>query len=335
MLTYGVPADFLDDCLAIGESTTIESLRHFVKAMIEIFGSEYLRALNEQDTARLLAMNKARGFLGMLGSIDCMHWKWKNCPPAWHRQFIGHAHDPTIILEAVVDQELWIWHAYFGMPGSCNDINVLPQSPIFARLAKGESPVVEFEANGHKHMEYYLADGTYPSLSSTKNWPQWTYPVVISIRARRCCGNTRSRSASPAEPPRPRRLPQQPRACLLQLRLVDHEAVAQERFFALLALDARARRHRNPSAAAVDARRRRQSPPLSPRPLSPAICADKWSRRCGHDPALMERPALHDMHAQFLANFVVTGLLKVIRVWGMWGLWIRIMQSHGIVHDYG
>ncbi|TVT98327.1 hypothetical protein EJB05_56371, partial [Eragrostis curvula] len=95
-------------------------------------------------------------------------------------------------------------------------------------------------------------------------------------------------------PPRPRSHPDRVvfhsnrAACLLQLRPVDHEAVAQECFFELLALGAPARRHRNPSAAAVDARHRRRPPPLSPRSLSPAICADKWSRGCGHDPPLME-----------------------------------------------
>src|SRR5438270_623559 len=26
--------------------------------------------------------------------------------------------------------DLWIWHAFFGMPGSCNDINILDRSPI-------------------------------------------------------------------------------------------------------------------------------------------------------------------------------------------------------------
>lgn len=38
MLAYGVPADSLDDWLHIADSTTIMSLRKFVKAVIEIFG---------------------------------------------------------------------------------------------------------------------------------------------------------------------------------------------------------------------------------------------------------------------------------------------------------
>ena len=49
----------------------------------------------------------------------------------------GHKQEPTIILEAVASKDLWIWHAFFGMPGSHNDINVLHRSPIFARLAEG------------------------------------------------------------------------------------------------------------------------------------------------------------------------------------------------------
>jgi hypothetical protein len=30
-----------------------------------------------------------------------------------------------VAVEAVVDKDLWIWHAFFGMVGSHNDINVL------------------------------------------------------------------------------------------------------------------------------------------------------------------------------------------------------------------
>ena len=73
MLAYGMPADILDDYVRLGESTIIESLKHFVTVVFEILGEEYLRAPNAQDTARLLAMNNERGFPGMLGSVDCMH----------------------------------------------------------------------------------------------------------------------------------------------------------------------------------------------------------------------------------------------------------------------
>jgi hypothetical protein len=159
MMAYGGPADYIDDNLAMAESTSIFYVKQFAKTMVEVFGAEYLRAPNAQDTQRLLEMNKARGFPGMLGSVDCMHWKWKIYPKAWHGQFKGKSKDATIILEAATNQETWFWHSYFGMPGSCNDINVLDRSPLFAKLANGEAPLVTFEANGRTYnYGYYLAD---------------------------------------------------------------------------------------------------------------------------------------------------------------------------------
>ena len=135
MLTYGVPADATDEYVRIGESTALESLRRFVTAIDEIFGEEYLRYPNEADTARLLAMGEQQGFPGMLGSIDCMHWAWKNCPYDKQGQYKGKEEKPTIILEAVASNDLWIWHVFFGMPDSHNDINVLHRSPLFDNLA--------------------------------------------------------------------------------------------------------------------------------------------------------------------------------------------------------
>ena len=125
MLAYGIPADLVDDHLAMSESQAIECVKRFAVAIVRVFGATYLRAPNAEDTARLLEENKARGFPGMLGSIDCMHWTWQNFPAAWHGQFKGHMKDSTIILKAVADYETWIWHAFFGMTGSCNDLNVL------------------------------------------------------------------------------------------------------------------------------------------------------------------------------------------------------------------
>jgi hypothetical protein len=73
MLAYGIPADLVDDHLAMGESQAIECVTHFAIAILEVFGEHYLIAPSAENTARLLAMNEARGFPGMLGSIDCMH----------------------------------------------------------------------------------------------------------------------------------------------------------------------------------------------------------------------------------------------------------------------
>ncbi|XP_062188941.1 uncharacterized protein LOC133892271 [Phragmites australis] len=172
MLTYGLAADAIDDYIRIGESTAIESLKRFVKAIIEVFGDEYLRSPNNNDTARLLAIGEQNGFPGMLGSIDCMHWKWKNCPAAWQGQFTGHVHEPTIILEAVASHDLWIWHAFFGLPGSHNDINVLHRSHLFAKLAEGHAPKVNYTINSHNYtMGYYLADGIYPQ------WATFVKPI--------------------------------------------------------------------------------------------------------------------------------------------------------------
>ena len=70
-----VPADATDEIIRIGESTVIQSLERLVKAIVQIFREEYLRFLNDFDTARLLAIRESRGFSGMLGSLDCMHWK--------------------------------------------------------------------------------------------------------------------------------------------------------------------------------------------------------------------------------------------------------------------
>jgi hypothetical protein len=167
ILAYGLPADAIDEYVRIAESTARKALHHFCRAIISVFGEYYLRAPNAADVERLLRIGEQRGFPGLLGSIDCMHWEWRNCPVRYKGMFTGRGKHPSMILEAVASHDLWIWHAYFGMPGSCNDINVLQKSPVFSPFLKGEAAPVSFTVNGHTYdMGYYLADGIYPNWSA-------------------------------------------------------------------------------------------------------------------------------------------------------------------------
>ncbi|XP_050217717.1 uncharacterized protein LOC126668570 [Mercurialis annua] len=90
---------------------------------------------NAEDVERLLHLHSERhDFPGMLGSVDCMHWKWKNCTVTLKGQFTrGDQGSPTIMLEAVASVYLYM---------------------------------VQFTINGTQYSKaYYIADGIYPE------WP--------------------------------------------------------------------------------------------------------------------------------------------------------------------
>ncbi|KAL6549691.1 hypothetical protein OROMI_020179 [Orobanche minor] len=179
ILAFGVTGDLFDEYIRIGESTATESVKRFVKAIVYIFGDEYLRRPNKDDTIRLLAEGKKRGFPGMLGSIDCMEWEWKNCPTRWSGMYTGRSGKPTIKLEAIASSDTWIWHAFFGLPGSHNEINVLERSPLLNELVDGQATPVNFSINGHDYNKgYYLADGIYPTWATFVK----TIPVPIGLK---------------------------------------------------------------------------------------------------------------------------------------------------------
>ncbi|XP_020253898.1 uncharacterized protein LOC109830959 [Asparagus officinalis] len=191
MLAYGVPADSTDEYVRIGESTVIECLKKFCRAIVEVYGDEYLRSPNTNDVARLLQKGEERGFPGMLGSLDCMHWEWKNCPTAWAGQYSGRHGGPTIILEAVASYDLWIWHAFFGLSGSNNDINVLQASNLFDNLTQGITPPAHYTIQGKNYdVGYYLADGIYPK------WPTLVQTISKSEDKKKTifCNDARSLS---------------------------------------------------------------------------------------------------------------------------------------------
>lgn len=61
----------------------------------------------------------------MFDSLDCMDWQWKNCHVACQGWYTATDKTKSIILQAIADQELWIWHAFWDLTRGNKNVNVL------------------------------------------------------------------------------------------------------------------------------------------------------------------------------------------------------------------
>ncbi|GJY86244.1 Toll/interleukin-1 receptor domain-containing protein [Tanacetum coccineum] len=100
-LAYDTAPDAFDEYLQIAERTSRECLDNFTKCIHVLFTETFLRKPTRRDIEKTYQLHEQKhGLPGMLG-------------------------------KAVADQRLWIWHAFFGVPGANNDLNVLYGSPLF------------------------------------------------------------------------------------------------------------------------------------------------------------------------------------------------------------
>ncbi|CAL2231141.1 unnamed protein product [Prunus armeniaca] len=73
MLAYASFDDQMDGIARMGKSTALESLVRFCDVVETLYTRDYLRRPTPRDLQRLLQKAEARGFPGMIGSIDSMH----------------------------------------------------------------------------------------------------------------------------------------------------------------------------------------------------------------------------------------------------------------------
>ncbi|GKB48209.1 ALP1-like protein [Tanacetum coccineum] len=149
-MAYGVVLDALDQYLQMGTTTARKSLQMFCKAIMELYGEEFLRNPTYTEMEKLYTYHEEKhGFPGIA-------------------QFSkgDHGPDPFILLEAIASNYLWIWHAFFGVFGTNNNVNILRQSSLFNDLKSGKALDVPFVANNVLYKKgYYLTDGIYPQWS--------------------------------------------------------------------------------------------------------------------------------------------------------------------------
>jgi hypothetical protein len=111
-------------------------MKRFCLAVNELYEADALQHPTIDDINRLLDEGQNAGFPGCIGSKDCMHWEWKNCPSSWKGMLQGKGGRPTVVLEAIADQTCRLWHFNIDSPGSLNNINTLDRCRFFTMLRK-------------------------------------------------------------------------------------------------------------------------------------------------------------------------------------------------------
>jgi Plant transposon protein len=88
---------------------------------------------------------------------------------AWQGQFSGNEGYPPIVLEALVDNNLFIWHGCFGWAGTCNNLNIWGGSNLQKQFLDGSwSADDDFNFNIGEYsfsQLWILVDGIYPEIS--------------------------------------------------------------------------------------------------------------------------------------------------------------------------
>jgi Plant transposon protein len=182
ILGHGASSYAFIDMFQMGEATAAKTVKKFcclVRTSDEL-RSRFLRAMTRADARRVSDLHyNCYRVEGMIGSFDCMHAYWKNCPMAYWPVYAGKEGKASLVLEAVADHNLFFWHAAFGFPGTHNDINILDQSPLWKSMLDGSFHRdfdFHFWINGQRFVNLFLlADGIY--LSSGRFCKTFTQPI--------------------------------------------------------------------------------------------------------------------------------------------------------------
>jgi len=165
VIAYGEAADRADEYVRLSRTVISQSTKLLMEFIVERWGPTYPRRPNQEELGAIMELNKERGMPGCIGFLDCCHWEWHQCPTGMAGAYQIRKGKRGIVIEAVCDEDLWIWHLFVGAPSSLNGINVMHQSPLYLDVTGGRWPQrnKSYTINGRtRTLPYYLVDGIYP-----------------------------------------------------------------------------------------------------------------------------------------------------------------------------
>ena len=210
-LAFGVPYSAFVDYFQISIQFGMKLCCEFDNAVKTIYMREFLRVPDDVDLRNIEKLHlNVHGVHGMLGSLDCSHTKWKNCPKAWAGSYQGKENSPSVVLEGISDYHMFFWHASYGYAGTLNDKTIFDLSPFQECLLDGsfeererQSGVVPYRiADEEFNKMFVLVDGIYmnysrfvkgikiPSTNEEAKYTEWQEGVRKDIE--RAFGNLKT-----------------------------------------------------------------------------------------------------------------------------------------------
>lgn len=180
VLASGGSFGSVDESGRIAAETLRKYFYKFLVDIKELYGDMFFNRLpSTEELERVEEEYASKGFNGCVGAADCRKVWWKNRPASWKGQYHNTKEERpgTIVAEAWCDNSLYIWHWFFGMPGTKNDKKILDNSPLCERISSGHFNFdlrndFRIQRNGAwRRSCYMLVDEMYP------NWAIFSKPI--------------------------------------------------------------------------------------------------------------------------------------------------------------
>jgi hypothetical protein len=158
ILARGNCCDDMRELSIIGESTCNYLFVIFVINFATRLKSEFIRMPEGEELHLIHNVYRKLGFPGCIGSIDCTHVRWRNCPVRFTNYCSGKSGFPTLSFQVVVTHDRRVIHVNEGQFGALNDINICSTDPIIRDDVTGLLTSDGLSRNLYKDFEYTLYD---------------------------------------------------------------------------------------------------------------------------------------------------------------------------------
>ena len=145
---------------SIGESTVHNIFKQFVKGIAEHLFPIYVNMPEGKYLEEVLDTYARLGLPGGIGSMDCTHVWWAQCPKHLTFDCTGKEGFPTLVFQLIVDHFHRINHCSRHFLGATNDKTVASNDPFTLKVMDGALENIEYYVY-NLYGEKVLAKGAF------------------------------------------------------------------------------------------------------------------------------------------------------------------------------